>query len=589
MVKKLKQLKDVFKKLNVVLSKKQKRKSVGLTFMILLGAFFEMAGVSVIIPLIQVILAPETLLANPDFAGILQLFKIGDKQDVILFVGVGTVVLYIVKNLYMTLLSFIRVNFAANVQQELSVNMLHAYMGKGYTYFLNVNTGDVQRGVQNDAEGVYQVLLQGMRIMTEAFSVICICILMVIVNWQMALCIMGFAAFGFLMVSLTCRRYLRRIGKDYQLYTGIANGSLIQMIQGVKEITVLRCQQYFASRYEKAFKKRQRAVVGQVVAAESPAFIIEAICVGGMILMVCISALHNSEMTGFISGLGAFAIAAFRILPSVGKITNYLNTFLFYYPSLEAAYENMKVMPEAEYLLDAQDSAACGEEKPEFQSSIVLKDIVWRYPEGEKNVLDGLNISIEKGTSVGLIGASGAGKTTAADIILRLFIPQGGQILVDGKDISQYSGVWHKMIGYVPQNTYLIDDTVRNNVAFGLLKEEIEDERVWSALEQAQLKEFIEKLPDGLDTEVGDRGIRFSGGQRQRMAIARALYHDPDILVLDEATSALDGETESAVMEAIDMLHDNKTLIIVAHRLTTIQNCDVVYEISGGQAYKKDR
>lgn len=589
MKKSLGQIKDIYIKLSLVLSVKQKRKSIGLSLMTLIGAFFEMAGVSVIVPLIQVILSPETLLDNQRLAGVLQMLGIHDARGIVLFVGVGTIGLYLVKNLYMIVFSWVRVNFAAGVQQELSVNMLNAYMNRGYVYFLNVNTGEVQRGIQNDAEGVYQVLLQGMRIMTEVFSTVCICILIIIIDWEMAFCIMGFAIIGFLIVSFTCRRYLQKIGKEYQFYTGVVNGSLIQIIQGIKEITVMHCKKYFVSKYEKALEKRQKAVVGQVVAAESPAFLIEAVCVSGMLLVVCISALKNSEMTGFVSSLGAFAIAAFRILPSVGKITNYLNNFLFYYPSLTAVYENMiSISKEYTGVDENEYNTEYTDDKPVFKDKLVLKNIVWRYPNADGNVLDNLNMEIEKGTSIGLIGASGAGKTTVSDIILGLLIPQKGELLLDGQNVLAADETWHKIIGYVPQNIFLMDDTVRNNVAFGIEEEKISDERVWYVLEQAQIREFVENLPEGLDTRVGDRGVRFSGGQRQRLAIARALYNDPHVLVLDEATSALDMETENAVMEAIDMLHNQKTLLIIAHRLSTIQNCDVIYEIVNGKAVRKE-
>ena len=395
---------------------------------------------------------------------------------------------------------------------------------------------------------------------------------------------MLFAIFGFVIVSLTCRRYLKRIGKEYQLYNGIVNGSLIQIVQGIKEITVMQCKDFFVRRYEKALGKRQKIVAGQVVAAETPAYLIEAVCVTGMLSVVSFSALQNTEMTGFVSSLGAFAIAAFRILPSMGKITNYLNNFMFYYPSLDSVYENMQTLKTTS---NEEKSPTDGSKEIIFKEKLELKDVTWHYPNSDKNILDKLTLEIRKGTSVGFVGASGAGKTTTADIILGLFKPQEGNVLIDGRDISAYAGQWHKIIGYVPQNIYLIDDTVRNNVAFGIEEEDIEDAKVWNALQQAQLKEFVEELPEGLDTPLGDRGVRFSGGQRQRMAIARALYHDPDILVLDEATSALDTETENAVMEAIDMLHNKKTLIIVAHRLSTIQNCDMVYKIENGKAFTK--
>lgn len=581
MLKSFGKIKEACHKIAAVLSKEQKRKGYWLILLIMIGSLFEMAGVSVIVPLIQVILSPAAILENPELSGILRIFGIADTTGVVLFIGIGTILLYLIKNLYMTFLSWKRVNFAARIQQELSVNMMKAYMNKGYVFFLDTNTGDVQRGIQNDAEGVYQVLLQGMRLITELFSVVCICILIIVIDWKMAGCIMIFALAGFVIVSLTCRRYLKKIGKEYQLYNGIVNGSLIQIVQGIKEITVMQCKDFFVRKYEKALGKRQKIVAGQVVAAETPAYLIEAVCVTGMLSVVSVSALQNTEMTGFVSSLGAFAIAAFRILPSMGKITNYLNNFMFYYPSLDSVYESIQTLDAAE------DEQKClpGEQIPvTFKEKLELRNITWHYPNSDRNVLDELNIEIKKGMSVGFVGASGSGKTTTADIILGLFKPQAGQVLIDGKDISLYAGQWHKMIGYVPQSIYLIDDTVRNNVAFGIKEEDIDDVKVWNALQQAQLKDFVEELPEALDTPLGDRGVRFSGGQRQRMAIARALYHDPDILVLDEATSALDTETENAVMEAIDMLHDEKTLIIVAHRLTTIQNCDVVYEISEGKA-----
>ena len=589
MIKKISALRYICQEIKYVLPEKMKLKAIGLAVMILLGAIFEMLGVSVIVPLIQVILSPETLYENPYFAEFLREMHVESPRGIILLVGIGTVIVYIVKNLYMTLLSFCRVRFASRVQLELSVSMMKAYLGKGYAYFLNTNTGDLMRGIQNDTEGVYQVLLQGMRILTESFSIFCIGILIFIIDWKMALCIIAFAAAGFLMVSASCRKYLQRIGTQFQMYNGIVNSCVIQVVQGIKEVIIMNRQDYFASRYENGMKKRQKIVAGQVVAAESPAYLIEAVCVSGMILVVCLNALSGGGSTEFISGVGAFGIAAFRILPSTGKITNYMNNFLFYCPSLNSVYENIK---NNSLNIEKNDSGwkeNVSENHIEFRETLKLENIDWHYPDSEKYILKDFDLNIAKGESVGIVGPSGSGKTTFVDIILGLLTPQKGKILLDGKDISEVGAEWHQLIGYVPQNIYLMDDTLRKNVAFGVEDSRIDDRKVWKALEMAQLKDSIEKMPDGIDTRVGDRGIRFSGGQRQRIAIARALYNDPDILVLDEATSALDSETESAVMDAIELLRCQKTLIIIAHRLTTIQNCDVIYEISDGKAVKKEK
>ena len=223
-----------------------------------------------------------------------------------------------------------------------------------------------------------------------------------------------------------------------------------------------------------------------------------------------------------------------------------------------------------------------------FQNKVEVKNISWRYPNSDVYVLKDLDLTVHKGEAIGFIGSSGAGKTTLSDMILGLFKPLMGGIYVDGIDIYTIPMQWAHVVGYVPQAVYLTDDTIRNNIAFGEEEQDIEDDKIWFALEQAQFKTFVQQLPNGLDTIVGERGIRFSGGQKQRLAIARALYYDPDIVILDEATSALDNETEKAVMESIDALQKSKTLIIVAHRLTTLRNCDKVFEIKDGKAFEVD-
>ena len=327
---------------------------------------------------------------------------------------------------------------------------------------------------------------------------------------------------------------------------------------------------------------------------------IEGICITAFIVMLCVKSLTGVNGAEFVSNAAAFAIAAFRILPSVGKITNNYNVIVYYQTMVEGVYRNIfeanefaqnnELMMNEQRVADGQmtQKPVSAENAAAFHSEICLENVSWKYPNADGRVIDGLNMVIPKGHAVGFVGASGAGKTTLADMILGLLPTETGAIKMDGVDIKSIPLTWSRTIGYVPQSVYLTDDTIRNNVAFGIEKEQIDDVLVWEALQQAQLKTFVESLPEGINTVVGERGIKFSGGQRQRVAIARALYYDPAILVLDEATSALDNETESAVMEAIESLQGHKTLIIVAHRLTTIKSCDEVYEIVDGKAVKKD-
>lgn len=273
-------------------------------------------------------------------------------------------------------------------------------------------------------------------------------------------------------------------------------------------------------------------------------------------------------------------------------MTGYLNNVVYYRPTAEAVSDELHAVEEYRQIIDRQINKEVEEQSDEeysFRDKVEVRNIRWKYPRSDKYVLQDVSITIEKGDSVALIGASGAGKTTLADVILGLLHPEGGAVSVDGIGIETIPRKWSRLIGYVPQVVFLVDDTIRNNIAFGLRQEEINDEMVWSALEQAQLKEFVQGLPNELNTIVGERGVKFSGGQRQRIAIARALYYNPDILVLDEATSALDNETESAVMESIEALQGHKTLIIVAHRLTTIRKCNKIYEITDGHAILREK
>ena len=288
-------------------------------------------------------------------------------------------------------------------------------------------------------------------------------------------------------------------------------------------------------------------------------------------------------MIEFIPQLSVFAVAAFRLMPSVGKINEHYSAMLYSVPSLELIYNDLKSVEN----LIVKSRIVDNDWK--FKDTVKVSHVSYHYPDSEENVLKDINLEIKKGTTVAIIGASGAGKTTLIDVLLGLLEPQYGKLYADGMDVEKNLSTWQKEIGYIPQVIYLSDDSIRNNIAFGIEKEKIDDEAIISALRQAQLHEFVQNLPNGLDTFVGDRGVRLSGGQRQRIGIARALYHNPEILVLDEATSALDNETETAVMEAINSLQGLKTMIIIAHRLTTIQNADAIYEVVDGKTVLREK
>lgn len=591
----LRKLKDLWDKFQFILTKRQKQLGIGILALTLIGAVTEMLGVSIMGPFVQALIAPQELLDNRYLKPVLKWFEVDTPEKLLTFMGVGIAAVYVVKNLYLVLLSYCRIKYSTKVQRELSVLMMQSYMRRGYLFFAQVNTGELLRGVLEDVRSVYQIMYNTFRIFAELFTTMVIVLFVFTTDIMMAASVVVLAFLCFLIVIMGFRKTMHRLGEEYQKSYGELNKHSLQAFQGIKEVIAMRRQQFFVDRFERAFYRQQKALVGQVVAAESPTYIIEGVCVVGFILAVGLRLQNGSDSAEFLPKLAAFAMAAFRILPSMGRITSSFNQVVYFMPSLNKAYENLREVKQLESeevqevtaLLEDGSEREVTAERTAENAYLEIKDIYWRYPNTEHDVLSGVNIEIRKGMAVALIGHSGAGKTTLADIILGLYKPQRGSVRLEGTDIKMLSGKWSECVGYIPQSVYLTDDTIRSNVAFGI--DEPDDTMVWQALEQAQLKELVAGLPDRLDTVIGDRGVRLSGGQRQRIAIARALYYNPPILILDEATSALDTETENAVMDAINSLQGHKTLIIVAHRLSTIQNCDVIYEITGGHAVEKQK
>lgn len=580
-------VKEIYKKYMYILTATQKRWGAVLFVLTLGGAIFETLGVSVILPLVQVMINPNQIYQNIYISKILKYLNITSEKGLVWLIGSAVIIVYIVKNVYLFLLSYIRAKYACKVQRELTVEMMQNYMKRGYLFFLNTTTGELLRGMQGSIGSVYEGLYQTYKLLAETFTVGCIIIYVMISDWMMAICVVILAGACLLFVVLGFRKWTQSAGQITYKYDALINKTLLQAFQGIKEVLVMGRQKYFVETYRNLYIKRQKGTIGKTISMESPAYLIEGMCVLGLIIMVCFKAIGTTDTTNLVPQLAAFAVAAFRILPSLGRISSCCNTLITCIPGINETYQNFSAVrkePNMPEYIDVKESVVLDEHEKKDWNSVLIRNISWSYPETDRIILDNVSLTIRKGTSIGFVGPSGAGKTTLADIILGLFNPVTGTIFLDQTDIQDLKSIWGNLISFVPQNVYLLNDSIRSNVAFGIPEMEIDDDKVWKALEQAQLKDFVENLPGGMETEIGESGTRLSGGQRQRIAIARALYRDPDILVLDEATSALDTETETAVMEAIDLLHGHKTLIIIAHRLTTIRNCDEIYRIDNGKA-----
>ncbi len=590
-MKDIKALRKLIHQIHYILSKKERLQIVGMFFVIWIGSLFELMGVSIVLPFIQAILDPEELMTNSYILPICSFFQIHNASSMIMLIGCGMVILYIVKNVYLAFSAYLQAVFSNNIQKNLSVLMLSSYMNRPYSFFVNHGSDIIMRGVNVDTGGVYFVIQDGFKLLAELLTIIAISVYLILTDWMLALGVLAVGLMCLTFIFYGMKKEISRLSSISRIANAKRYKWELQVTGGIKDILVYGRQKYFAAGYEKAYKESNKASIRYTAIGALPERIIEAFCISGIIITVLLRLQMGNVADSFIPKIAVFAMGAFRLLPSISRSSGYINTFVFYREHVEATYENIIAAKELEK--ERKDSSIKTVpsnnliDECTFKNVIQIQRIQWQYSENRDMVLDNFSMDIKKGEAIGIIGASGSGKSTFADIILRLYHPQKGSILMDETNIEMIPEVWSNLIGYVPQSIFLLDGTIRDNVVFGARDEN--DEKVWSSLKKTSLDRFISGLPDGLDTMVGERGVKFSGGQRQRIAIARALYNEPQILILDEATSALDNETEEAVMEAIDALAGAMTLIIIAHRVTTLKNCDRIYEIVDGKAIERDK
>lgn len=577
---------NALKKCNYIYNKEQKRITFFVLICSILGAGLEMLGVSSILPFADVLLQSEEAYASTKYSFIIQLFNLNSAEQLILVLAVGIALIYILKNLYFIFLSWVRAQYAAKLDRELSIKMLKSYMSKGYTFFVNTNTGALIQGTKTDVEGAKLLVYNAMKLLTDLLSIIFISMYLIAIDWQLALGVGTMAIICFVVIGKVFSLISLRAGKTARKYQAKANQKLLQAFQGIKEVLVLKKEKYFTKAYSKDYEIQLRMDKIRVICGEIPSYIIEGACVAAIFVIICIRIMGNGVSDELLPVLASFVVASFKILPAIGKMTSEYSAMSYYYAALDSVYNNFVEVCNDEDAID--DNKKTDEQEITFKNNIRLNDLVFSY-EDEKDIINQLNMTINKGEAIAFVGPSGSGKTTLSDIVLGLLKPQSGSVLVDGVNISDSPYEWSKMVGYVSQTMYLVDDSIRVNVAFGVDEDEIDDDKVWECLKRAQIDQYVNGLEDGIYTTVGDRGLKISGGQRQRIAIARALYHNPQILILDEATSALDNETEKAVMESIDALQGEITMIIVAHRLSTVKNCNRIYEINNGVAIEKNK
>lgn len=577
---------SMLQKISYMFDKRQKRQMAGLAVLILIGGVLETMSVSMMLPVVQVIMDPDDLMSNEYVSKIVEMLHIDSSRQLIILMLGALIALFVIKNAYLLFQTYVQNTFVTRNRNRMISRVMREFLNRPYEEYLGADIPTVFRLTDSDIPNAFELILVMIQMLTEVVVTVFICCALVIVSPAMCLFIVVIFLGMTIMITKVLKPRLNAIGRRNQSIQSRIAKWRIQSIYGLKDVKVLHREEFFVRNYYESGAIGANVARNYAVLNNLPRLLIETVFMAAMLLFIMLYVLRGGDISVLIPQLSAFAVAAVRVMPSASRINTYLSQIAYSQPCLDYLYDNLT----AEMKVDVNGSVTgltSGEQKQsvtvrkplELKDKIVLDHISFTYPNTEKPIFTDAHMEVHKGQSVGIMGPSGAGKSTIVDILLGLLHAQEGTITCDGVNIFDDYASWLGKIGYIPQAIYLIDESIRDNIAFGIDADKIDDKRIWEVLEEAQLKEFVEELPEGLDTTIGDRGVRISGGQRQRLGIARALYHNPEILVFDEATSALDGDTEKAVMDAVNSFHGRKTMVIIAHRLNTIAKCDVIYKV----------
>lgn len=575
----------ILKKMNRLLDAKQKRLMVLIVFLMLIGGILESLSISVVIPVIEVLLDPDAVVNNKYMAWLYNTLHLQSITQFTIVMMLALIGAFVLKNLFLFLQSVVQLKFVYTNQFATSRKMMINFMNRPYEYYLNADTAVIQRSITSDVNNMYGLILSSLQLVSEAVVFACLVAVLLVVDAKMIMTIAALLIVVLFLIKVVIKPIMVKAGQENQDYYSGLFKWIEQSVMGIKEIKIANKEQYFINEYAKCGFGYVSAVQRYNLYNSTPRLLIETVCIAGLVIYMLIVMLQGATVTEMLPQLTTFGLAAMRLIPSANRINNYLTSISYFEPFFMGVSDNLQEDIHDHCIV--YDVAAYEHAKEvvkmDIKKEIVLQDITYKYPNTETLIFNHADMNIPIGAAIGIVGTSGSGKTTIVDVMLGLLNLQTGKIMADGVDVqTNYEG-WLKNIGYIPQTIFMIDSTIRKNVAFGFADEDIDDERVWEVLKEAQLDEFVRGLPEGLDTGIGERGIRISGGQRQRIGIARALYEDPEVLVLDEATSALDNDTEAAIMDSINRLHGKKTLVIIAHRLQTIEKCDMVFRVENGK------
>ena len=574
---------SLIKKLNFLLEKKHKKQVLVLSILLFIGILFEMLSLGMLIPAIGLMVKPN-LIQEIKFLKLIFNFFGNPTQKILVIWGmVLMVAIYLVKSIFLIFLTWKQSNFSNNLSTNLSRRLFEGYLNQPYIFHINTNSSILLRNIQSDIAGFTAVAQNTITILLE-FSILIGIAFILILTEPIGAITIGLYLFlaSFIFQKITKGRLLK-LGFDKQNIAVYVNKYLLQGLNGVKDIKIYGREKYFTNKFSQYNNIFSQIITKIYTLTMIPRLYLELLSISGLAGLVIAIVIQDKPIDFIVTTMGIFAAASYRMIPSVNRILSSLQIIRSSMPSIDNLYLEFTKIENTRNELNIIKG---NETAFNFENRVEIRNVNYNYLNVDKTTLKNINIIINKGDFIGIIGPSGSGKSTFIDIILGLLKPSSGEIFIDNFNIKTNIRYWQKLIGYVPQNIYLIDDTIKANIAFGLNDEDISDYLLNKCIKSAQLHEFIMSLENGINTIVGERGARLSGGQRQRIGIARALYHNPEILILDEATSSLDNDTENRIMNDINQLKGNKTIILIAHRLSTLNNCDKIIKIINGELYE---
>lgn len=572
-----------FFKIFTILTKKQKRYCVGLTFAMLIGGALEAVGIGAILPLISIMGQPDWLERHTNIAQLVSCVGVTGHVQFIILCSIGLIILYIIKNAYLVWQLRMQINFAMQNQILYASELFKSYLAKPYIFHVNHNTAILMRNVGGGAVTTFSgILIPTLQLLTEVVTGFVIWIMLVAVDQFTAVIVAGFLSLVLYTLIKAFRRKIAEQGHIQNQYSGETGRWINQGLGAIKETKVLRKEGYFSNEYVAAYERYGDANRIFNFLNQLPRLFIETIVVAALLFLIIFKLLQGETPMGIVPLLAVLALAAFRLMPCANRIVNLSNGIKFQMPLFNELYEEFCEIRDRLESGKSQALLLENVEKLSFIKELRIEHLAFQYPEGQHEVLQDVSFIVPKGSFVGVVGPSGAGKTTFVDILLGLLTPTVGRITVDGVDIQSNIRGWQANLSYVPQSIYLIDGTIKENVALGVAHEDYDEELLIRVLKMAELYDFVQELPHGVNTMVGEQGVKLSGGQRQRIGIARALYYKPEVLVLDEATSALDNETEKSITDTILKLKGQITIIAIAHRVSTLEACDFKVRFEDG-------